>query len=118
MTGMIKITSKNIIAALLVFASMAWFTGISFIAAHTEFYRSIVDSLPTLYVRSDQFENILSVLVLTVLFSPSGFILAYPYIKANFNSYILVRSFLLALGVGLSLYVPFALYNFDVNFGK
>lgn len=110
-----KFNSKEILAIIL---GVVWFVGVSFVTAQTEYNNLIADNLADPRGTSTQLESILRILIVVISFMPSGFVLAYPYIKRNFKDNEILRASLLSLGIAAALYVPFGWYNFIVNFGN
>lgn len=101
---------------MIVLAAFIWFLIISYITSQTEYQRMIADTLADPYGTSILIESILNFVIVTVAFIPSGFLLAYMYVKRNFNTHRRLRITLLSLILAATLYVPFGWYNFLMNF--
>lgn len=112
-----KAKNKNNSMILVLVASIAWFVVISYVTAHTEYYKFVVGHIVSLQ-SSAQLKSVLGLLIIIASFIPSGVFLAYPYIKNNFKNHRILRTLLLSIGIALALYMPFGWYNFAINFGN
>jgi hypothetical protein len=57
-------------------------------------------------------------LITIIMFLPSGALLAYPYVRTNFQEHKILRFVLLAFCLALVFTIPFWWYNFAVNFAR
>lgn len=103
---------------LLMLIAAIWFLIISFITAQTEYQRIIADTLADPRGTSTQFEGVLNILIVIISFTPSGFLISYPYVMKNYRNHRAFRTVVLSLVIAFILLVPFGWYNFYVNFGR
>lgn len=97
-----------------VIASLVIFAITAFYVAETRLNETLAETTAT----SSTAESGSNLFITIIMFLPSGALLAYPYIRNNFQEHKTLRYFILSFCLALVFTIPFWWYNFSINFAR